>query len=329
MTISEIAKLAGVSSAAVSRYFNQGYVSEEKREAIRKVVEETGYRPSLQAQMLRTKRTKTIGVIVPKIDSYSVGRVVSGITSVLEEQDYRLLLAVSEQNAEKELEYLTLFDDKQVDGVILLATILSTALKKMLKQMSVPVVLAGQYLPGCNCVYHDDYHAMYDVTELVLSKGCKNFCYIGVTNRDKAVGAERFRGFQDALATAHVSISEENAETGDFTIESGYEKMKELYRKHPDVDAVICATDKIAVGAMRYLKEQGKCVGEDVLLTGQGDSILAGNVTPTLTTIHYYYEDSGEKSAQMLLELIKQGKISVREMKLGYELIEQESTKTI
>lgn len=329
MTISEIAKLAGVSSAAVSRYFNQGYVSEEKKEAIRKVVEETGYRPSLQAQMLRTKRTKTIGVIVPKIDSYSVGRVVSGITSVLEEQDYRLLLAVSEQNAEKELEYLTLFDDKQVDGVILFATILSTTLKKKLKQMSVPVVLAGQYLPGCNCVYHDDYHAMYDVTELVLSKGCKNFCYIGVTNRDKAVGAERFRGFQDALATAHVPILEENAETGEFTIESGYEKMKELYRKHPDVDAVICATDKIAVGAMRYLKEQGKNIGKDVLLTGQGDSILAGNVTPTLTTIHYYYEDSGKKSAQMLLELIKQGKISVREMKLGYELIEKESTKTV
>lgn len=326
MTISEIAKLAGVSSAAVSRYFNKGYVSEEKKEAIKRVVEETGYRPSLQAQMLRTKRTKTIGVIVPKIDSNSVGRVVAGITSVLEETGYRLLLAVTEQNAEKELEYLDLFDDKQVDGVILLATILSAALKKKLKQMSVPVVLAGQYLAGCNCVYHDDYHAMYDVTKLVLSKGCKNFCYIGVTNRDKAMGAERFRGFQDALATAGVPILEENAETGGFNIESGYEKMKELYRKHPDVDAVICATDKIAVGAMRYLKEQGKSIGKDVLLAGQGDSILAGNVSPTLTTIHYYYEDSGKKSAQMLLELVEEGKISVREIKLGYELMEQEST---
>lgn len=326
MTISEIAKLAGVSSAAVSRYFNKGYVSEEKKEAIKKVVEETGYRPSLQAQMLRTKRTKTIGVIVPKIDSNSVGRVVAGITSVLEEQGYRLLLAVTEQCAEKELEYLALFDDKQVDGVILLAAILSAALKKRLKQMSVPVVLAGQYLAGCNCVYHDDYHAMYDVTKLVLSKGCKNFCYIGVTNRDKAVGAERFRGFQDALATAGVAILEENAETGGFSIDSGYEKMKELYRKHPDVDAVICATDKIAVGAMRYLKEQGKIIGKDVLLAGQGDSILAGNVSPTLTTIHYYYEDSGKKSTQMLLELIEEGKISIREIKLGYELMEKEST---
>ncbi len=326
MTISEIAKLAGVSSAAVSRYFNDGYVSEEKREAIRRVVEETGYRPSLQAQTLRTKKTKTIGVIVPKIDSSSVGRVAAGITSVLEENGYRLLLAVSEQNTQKELDYLSLFDDKQVDGIILLATVLSAALKKKIKQLSVPVVLTGQCLPGGNCVYHDDYHAMYDITKLVLSKGCRNFCYIGVTNCDKAVGAERFQGFQDALDTAGLSVLEESAETGEFTVASGYEKMRELYRKYPDVDAVICATDKIAVGAMQYLKQQGRQIGKDVLLTGQGDSVLAAHVSPSLTTIHYYYEESGRKSAQMILELIAKGTIALREMKLGFELVEHEST---
>ena len=326
MTISEIAKLAGVSSAAVSRYFNNGYVSEEKREAIKKVVEDTGYRPSPQAQTLRTKRTQTIGVIVPKIDSSSVGRVIAGITSAIEEAGYRLLLATSDQNSKKELEYLNLFDAKQVDGIILLATVLSGALKKKIKQLSVPVVLAGQHLAGCNCVYHDDYHAIYDVTKLALSKGCKHFCYIGVTNRDKAVGAERFDGFKDALATAGLSALEGSAEAGGFTVDSGYEKMQKLYQKYPDVDAVICATDKIAVGAMQYLKQQGRHIGKDVLLTGQGDSILAANVSPSLTTIHYYYEESGRKSAEMLLELIAKRTIAVREIKLGYELVEHEST---
>lgn len=326
MTISEIAKLAGVSSAAVSRYFNNGYVSEEKRKVIKKVVEDTGYRPSPQAQILRTKRTKTIGVIVPKIDSYSVGRVVAGITSVLEKNGYRLLLAVSGQNHKKEAEYLDLFSNKQVDGVVLLATVLSAGIKKKIKQLSVPVVLAGQHLAGCNCVYHDDYHAMYDMTKLVLSKGCKNFCYIGVTERDRAVGAERFRGFQDALATAGLAVTEENYVAGKFSIESGYENMEKLYKKNPDVDAVICATDKIATGAMRYLKEQGRKVGKDILMAGQGDSVLAGNISPSLTTIHYYYEDSGEKSAQMVLEIIEKGTAAVHEIKLGYELVEHEST---
>ena len=118
MNISEIAKLAGVSSAAVSRYFNQGDIAEEKREAIRKVVDATGYRPSVQAQTLRTKKTKMIGVIVPKIASASIGRVVEGILSVLNKSGYQMLLAVTQNNPKKELEYLTTLREKQVDGVI-------------------------------------------------------------------------------------------------------------------------------------------------------------------------------------------------------------------
>ena len=88
MNVSEIAKLAGVSPATVSRYFNNGYLSEEKRKAIQKVVEETGYRPSMQAQTLRTKKTKMIGVVVPKIASASIGKVVEGILSVLNAKGY-------------------------------------------------------------------------------------------------------------------------------------------------------------------------------------------------------------------------------------------------
>ena len=122
MNIAEIAKRAGVSSAAVSRYFNDGYISEEKREKIRRVVEETGYRPSVQAQTLRTKKTKMIGVIVPKVASASIGRVVEGILSVLNGRKYQMLLAVTQNDPEKELEYLDAFSEKQVDGVILVAT---------------------------------------------------------------------------------------------------------------------------------------------------------------------------------------------------------------
>ena len=148
MNISEIAKLAGVSSAAVSRYFNNGYISEEKKEAIRKVVEQTGYRPSIQAQTLRTKKTKMIGVIVPKIASASIGKIVEGVLSVLNESGYQMLLAVTQNDPKKELEYLSAFNDKQVDGVILVATIFTPEHKRMLKKSSVPVVIVGQHLSG-------------------------------------------------------------------------------------------------------------------------------------------------------------------------------------
>ena len=103
MNIAEIAKMAGVSRAAVSRYFNDGYISEEKREAIRLVVEETGYRPSVQAQMLRTKKSKMIGVIVPKIASAAIGRVVEGLLAGLDRNGYQMLLAVAQNDPEKEL----------------------------------------------------------------------------------------------------------------------------------------------------------------------------------------------------------------------------------
>ena len=171
MNIAEIAQLAGVSRAAVSRYFNNGYISQEKREAIRKVVEETGYRPSIQAQTLRTKKTKMIGVIVPKVASASIGKIVEGLLSHLEGNGYQTLLAVTQNDPKKELEYLSAFHEKQVDGVILLATILSPEHKRMLKKISVPVVIIGQQLNGYYCVCHDDYHASYDLTKLFLEKG--------------------------------------------------------------------------------------------------------------------------------------------------------------
>ena len=101
MTIKEIAKLAGVSSAAVSRYLNGGYVSDEKKEQIKKVIDETGYQPSAQARMLRTKKACLIGVVVPKINSESISRITAGIEKVLSERNYQMLLAGTDNTPAK------------------------------------------------------------------------------------------------------------------------------------------------------------------------------------------------------------------------------------
>ena len=110
MTIKEIARLAGVSSAAVSRYLNGGYVSEEKKEKIREIIEKTGYRPSVQARNLRTRQTRLVGVVVPKISSETISRVTDGIGKILQEKGYQMLLATTDNNPEKELEYMELFE---------------------------------------------------------------------------------------------------------------------------------------------------------------------------------------------------------------------------
>lgn len=325
MNIAEIAKLAGVSRAAVSRYFNNGYISEEKREAIRKVVEETGYRPSVQAQTLRTKKTRMIGVIVPKIASASIGRVVEGILAVLNENGYQMLLAVTQNDPRKELEYLSAFHEKQVDGVVLLATVFTPEHKKTLKTSSVPVVIVGQYLAGQCAVFHDDYHASYDLTRLLLQKGRKRLGYIGVTRQDKAVGAERYRGFCEAVRDEGLAGLADNYVTAGFTVKSGYEKTGELLGKCSGLDGLVCATDTIAAGAMQYLREHAIRVPEDILVAGHGDSDMAKVTAPPLITVHYSYEKSGETAVYMLMELLNRSEGNMKEVKLGYYLVDPEA----
>lgn len=322
MNIAEIAKLAGVSSAAVSRYFNNGYISEEKREAIQKVVEATGYRPSVQAQTLRTKKTKMIGVIVPKIASASIGKVVEGILSVLNETGYQTLLAVTQNNPRKELEYLAAFNDKQVDGVIFAATVFLPETRVSLKNMAVPVILVGQQLSGYSCVYHDDYHATYELTKLFLNKGRRRLGYLSALWQDQAAGEARYRGYCDAVSDAGLEELARNYVITDFTEESGCQKAGELLEKCKDLDGLICATDTMAVGAVRCLKERGIQIPEQVLVAGHGDSTVARVTEPPLVTVHYFYEKSGELAARILLESLSGEETAAREVKLGYSVVD-------
>lgn len=326
MNISEIAKLAGVSKAAVSRYLNDGYLSEEKKQAIAKVIAETGYRPMIQAQSLRTRKTRIIGVVLPKINSFSISTILAGIESVLEKQGFQILLADSHNNPERELESLRLFAHQRVDGVILIATVLTAAHRALLRRMG-PVVVVGQRLRGVNCVYHDDYNAFYEMTKLVLAKGCRRLGYIGALPKDVAVGAERSRAWADALTAAGMADQAGNTVVAEFSIASGREKARELWEKFGPLDAVICATDSMAVGALQYLRSQGVRVPGQTLLTGQGASNISEATTPTITTIRYFYEESGTSAARLLLEQLETPDLPAKEIKLGYTLVEQDSTR--
>lgn len=326
MNIADIAKLAGVSSAAVSRYFNKGYISKEKKAAIQKVVEETGYRPSVQAQTLRTKKTKMIGLILPRINSAAMASVVEGILSVLDQNDYRVLLANTQNNLKKELEYLDVFSQKQVDGIIFAGTVFTTKHKKALESLEIPIVIVGQRLNGYYCVYHDDYYAAHDLTKIMIDKGRKKLGFIGVLELDEAAGMERRKGFLHAVESFHLDGLEKHYEIANFTIESGYEKAKVMMEKFPDIDGIVCATDAIAIGAMKYLKEQGIRIPEDIMLTGQGDSDMSQVTTPSLTTSHFSYEQSGIISANMIMDLVSKKEVAIKEVKLNYRIVEREST---
>ncbi|MFR1865283.1 LacI family DNA-binding transcriptional regulator [Eisenbergiella massiliensis] len=325
MNINEIAKLAGVSRATVSRYLNNGYVSDEKKERIQEVIDRTGYKPSTQAQTLRTKKTRLIGVILPKINSDSISRMVAGISVVLKEAGYQLLLANTENREKEELEYLRLFSENHVDGIILIATIITREHKRALKALQVPVVLLGQRLDGYSCVYQDDCLAARDVSRLLLRGAGKIGC-IGVTQQDEAVGAGRRKGFLEAAGDAGIAEDAVSLlETG-FSVEDGYRAMDQLLALCPGADAVFCATDSIALGALARLQEAGRQIPEEVALAGVGDTVSGRIVSPKLTSVHFYYKTSGKEAARLLLELLD-GNEARKQIKMGYRVEERGTTR--
>lgn len=328
MDINTIAKMAGVSRATVSRYFNDGYVSEQKRQAIAKAIEETGYTPSQQAQTLRTGKTNLVGVILPKVNSYSVSRMLAGISVAFADTPYQMLLANTNNSKDAEVSYLQLFSNRnQVDGIILIATVFDKAHMDAIRELRCPLVVLGQDLEGHTSVYNDDYRSMYWLVRKVLEKG-QHPAYIGVTEEDESAGRDRHRGFMDACRDAGIEVPQDAQVESAFTLDSGYLCAERILDIHPETDTLVCASDTIAYGAMTCAKEYGKRVPEDVQITGVGDGDLSRVVTPTLTTIHHHYHTAGQEAASLLLEAM-QGKPSVsREIRMGYEIQIRNSTRS-
>ncbi|MCI7497865.1 MAG: LacI family DNA-binding transcriptional regulator [Oscillospiraceae bacterium] len=326
MNISEFAEYAGVSKSAVSRYFNNGYLSDDKREKIEKAIEETGYSPSISAQAIKTRVTKLVGVIIPKLSSESCARITEGISQVLYEHGYQILLVNTANDYNKEIEYLDLFRQNRVDGVIFLATVFTDVHRSLLKKMHIPVVITGQEYKGFSCVCHDDFGAAYALTELMLHKGAVRPAYIGVTDDDKAAGEARHKGFLKALADNDISLDKHNSVIAEFNIDSGYSCAKKIFsgREHPD--CIFCATDNIAAGAILYCRENGIKIPEDVMMCGVGDSKIGAITAVPLTSARLHYKTAGIEAAQMLLNSIGRASNVPKIMKLDYEIVEREST---
>jgi LacI family transcriptional regulator, sucrose operon repressor len=326
-TIKEIAEMAKVSRTTVSRVINNsGYVSEEVRKRILKIIEETGYVPSEHAKSLRTKRTKVIGVILPKISTETSSRIVSGIDEVLSENGYQILLANTNLKKEKEIEYINLLKVRQVDGIIFTATNMNENLVKQIHQLNIPIVVIGQEIPGVTAVVYDDYHAARDITSMFIKKGHKNIAFIGVDESDRAVGFLRKKGYLDVMQEHGFLIENEWIQKGVFDIQSGYKAMKRIMENSINrPTATFAVTDRLAIGAMQYLKEKGFSIPDEMALAGIGASEISNYVTPTLTTVDYLNENVGREAAKLILDKILEKDSSTKKITLDYRLIIRDS----
>lgn len=320
MNITEFAAYAGVSKAAVSRFFNGGYLSAEKKAAIAKAVEETGYRPSMQAQMMRTRRTKQIGVILPKLSSESCARMVEGISRVLDEQGYQLLLVNTANDNTREVRAMDMLRHDAVDGIILIASIFTPEHEAVLESLKIPVVILGQQHPGYSCVYHDDFGAARAATARMLEKGRRLSGFLGATMLNKAVGQARRAGYEAALRDAGLMPRAQRISVAKFNMESGYEQARQLFERAGEINALFCATDTIAIGAIQYCRSQGLRVPEDVMVASVGDSRAGRVAYVPLTSAHLHYRTAGDKAARLLLDQLADPHARPRELELGWEL---------
>ena len=312
LTIVDIAKMAGVGSTTVSRYFNGGNLKKETREKIKKIVEEYNYTPNTFAKALKGTDSKIIGVIVPCLHSYVSSNTLKYIDKNLKENNYETLIMNADFDEEKQLDYIRKLARMNVDGIILLPTTMSKSYESTIKSIDVPVVLLGQEGEYTYSVEYNDFNAARDLANFVLACGHRKIAYLGVGEEDIAVGYYRKLGFMTTLEK--YNLSPVDVLITNFGMEDSYRLTNENI-----ATCLICATDNLAYGAIKALEENGLNIGTDYSVAAFGDYASSALLKSPLTTIKFDLEDAAKKTVEMLLNVIKKKETEMKIL-IGYDL---------
>lgn len=325
ITIQDIANMVNVSKSSVSRYLNNGYVSEENAKKIKEAIEKTGFETNFFAKRLKTKRSKLIGVIIPRINSFTSGHLLTGIIEKLEENNYQGIILVSNLSIEKEIANISSLAQQGVDGIIVNSIAITEEHIKLINRLNIPTIFTGQKNEFTNYIKINDYEAGRIMGNYFKSNNHKKVVFVGVDEKDVSVGIERKKGFIDAFTECNEN-SKVNFVKTNFSFENAYEKAEEVLKYNPT--GIVCATDNICLGILRYLHENNIKVPDEISLAGFGGYDVGSVSYPTLTTVEFDYKLIGEKTANGILELIEGKKIK-EDNTVSLKLIERESVKRI
>ncbi len=326
-SLHDVAKLAGVSKSTVSRVVNNEYgVKEATKVKVMAAVKEVGYVVNQVAKDLKSQKTNLVGIIVPRVASNATSQGVDGLSRVFEEAGKQVLLASTQQDTSKEIEYIQLFNQKRVEGIVLYATHVDAELVDAIEKSNAPVVLVGQdgSLFNIPSIVHDDLRVGFEAGKRLIAAGCKKIGFIGVAETDYAVDKLRSDGLKQAIAM-HKGTELLFHSHGEFSIESGYASTKIMIDEYPDVEGLFCATDRIAVGAIKALQEKGIQVGKQLKLLGVGNDELGFVASPSLSTFSYAFDKAGENGARVLLDLIQGKPQEMSKIVLTFQNIDRET----
>ncbi len=323
-TLEEIAKLAKVSRSTVSRVINNHpNVRPEVRERVWKIIQEVGYHPHAAARNLATRRTRVVGVVIPETlpkvfsDPYFPA-VLRGISDTLAEHDYHLLLSLLAPLQEEDF-YRRVLRGHLVDGIIVLSAQITDPLIIRAHRDGLPVVSIGRCVePGVSYVDADNVEGGRMATEHLLRLGRRRVATIAGP-QTRAPGIDRLEGYRSALHAWGINLRSEWIVEGDFTEAGGYIAMRRLLPAHPD--AVFVASDLMAVGALKAIREAGLRVPDDIAIVGYDDVELAQFTDPPLTTIRQPIYELGRIAVQLLLRQMEEGVRDPQRVILPTELV--------
>jgi DNA-binding LacI/PurR family transcriptional regulator len=332
VTMKDVAKLAGVSLSTVSRVLNDSsLVREETAKKVEKAVEKLDYQINDSARILRTNTSNLIGVIGAGMERPFLANLLKGIEAEARERGFALIYGDSDGEFEKEQNYLNIMKQKKIDGIILITTNYYNDLLSIVKNYNIPVVFASGYIsdPEISCVTVDNVAAAYDMVEFLCQAGHRDIAFIKGPDLDMLASQERLRGVKLALRLSNIKYDPARIIEGDFTYESGYSAAQKILNKFPGVTAIFAFNDEMAVGAIRYLKEQGINVPEDISVVGFDGIELGKYTSPALTTIKQSGYHLGLKSIEILTKIIKKGKIEDNKVFIPHKLVVRESTNKL
>ncbi len=327
-TMKDVAEKSGVSVATVSHVINKTrFVSKKITDRVNQAIAELNYYPSVVAQSLKSNQTKTIGMMVPNNSNPFFADLIRGVEDTCYDQGYNLILCNTDDNKNKQLNYLKVLIAKQVDGLIVVVTDREEKIAGLLSRQAIPVSLIDRDVPGLEADYFrsDNELGGYLAARHLIDLGHKKIgCISGPGELNTSI--RRIAGFHRAMAETGLKVVPQWEVTGDFKSRGGYEAMKQILSLAKRPSAIIAGNDLMAMGSLCAAYEHGLKVPEDISVVGYDDILLASYACPPLTTILQPKHELGGMTAKALLARIKDKDLPKQSILLEPRLIVRDST---
>lgn len=304
-TIYDVAKESGVSIATVSKVINNtGNMRDTTRERVKHAIKKLNYQPNMVASALTGKGTETIGLLVPDISNPFFSDMARMIEDRAHEVGMSVIICSTDTVAEKERKYINLLKRKQVDGLIIGATIKDRQLLEDLKDGSIPIVMLTQddVGLGLTSVSVDDFKGGFDATNYFITTGHKNIAIIAEYANSSRM---RIYGYREAHDEKGLPIDEENIYRTSAKIESGRKVMLEMVKNNRVPTAIFACNDLVAIGVIQGAKESGLRIPEDISVIGFDNTMLGEIVDPPLTSVSQPIADMGKRTVDLIIEKIE------------------------